>query len=364
MELTIDKKDLQNILKKAIAATEKKSALPILSNFLLEAYDSKLTVQATDLEVHVAVSVMAKVESEGKACVNAKRLTEISRLLPENEVYIKLEDNNLKIKSGKTKYSLPTVPPEDFPGLYPFPEENAFVISGDELLNSIQKTIYATSKEESTFALQGVKYKSLNGEIHSVATDGHRLALYKLEKRGNGEIDSIIPPKALNELRKLLTGLEDVEIASSQQYVFFRTKEWILMSRLLEGIFPDYTNVIPQEFSIEIKLNKKEFLEAVKRVSAVVEGDLKPVKLTLENNKLILRAFSSEFGEAIDELDVEYEGEEFVIGFNARYLIDAVDVIDEEEILIKFTTANSQTMIVPVENDKYLAIIMPMEVKD
>ena len=364
MELTIDKKDLQNILKKAIAATEKKSALPILSNFLLEAKDDKLTVQATDLEVHVAVSVIAKVENEGKACVNAKRLTEIARLLPENQVYIKLEYNSLKIKSGKTKYSLPTAPPEDFPGLYPFPEENAFVVSGDELLNSIQKTIYATSKEESTFSLQGVKYKSYDSKIDSVATDGHRLALYRLDKNGNGEIDSIIPPKALNELRKLLTGVEDVEIASSQQYVFFRTKEWILMSRLLEGIFPDYTNVIPQEFSIEIKLNKKEFLEAVKRVSAVVEGDLKPVKLTLTENKLTLRAFSPEFGEAIDEIDIQYEGEEFSIGFNARYLIDAVDVIDEEEIFIKFTTPNSQTMIVPSENENYLAIIMPMEVKD
>jgi len=364
LELTIDKKDFQNILKKAIAATEKKSALPILSNFLLEAKDDKLTVQATDLEVHVAVSVIAKVENEGKACVNAKRLTEIARLLPENQVYIKLEDNSLKIKSGKTKYSLPTAPPEDFPGLYPFPEENAFVVSGDELLNSIQKTIYATSKEESTFSLQGVKYKSYDSKIDSVATDGHRLALYKLDKNGNGEIDSIIPPKALNELRKLLTGVEDVEIASSQQYVFFRTKEWILMSRLLEGIFPDYTNVIPQEFSIEIKLNKKEFLEAVKRVSAVVEGDLKPVKLTLTENKLTLRAFSPEFGEAIDEIDIQYEGEEFSIGFNARYLIDAVDVIDEEEIFIKFTTPNSQTMIVPAENENYLAIIMPMEVKD
>jgi len=364
LELTIDKKDFQNVLKKAIAATEKKSALPILSNFLLEANDEKLTVQATDLEVHVAVSVPANIKEEGKACVNAKRLTEISRLLPESEVYIKLENNTLKIKSGKTKYSLPTVPPEDFPGLYPFPEENAFVVSGEELLNSIQKTLYATSKEESTYALQGVKYKSIKTNIDSVATDGHRLALYKLEKKGNAELDAIIPPKALNELKKLLTGLEDIEIASTQQYIFFRTKEWLLMSRLLEGIFPNYLEVIPTEFSIEIKINKKEFLEAVKRVSAVVEGDLKPVKLRLEPKKLILRAFSPEFGEAIDELEIEYEGEEFAIGFNARYLIDAVEVIDEENIIIKFTNPNAQTMIVPEENEKYIAIIMPMEVKD
>ncbi len=364
MELLIDKKDLQNVLKKAIAATEKKSALPILSNFLIEAKDSKLTVQATDLEVHVAVSVLAKVEQEGKACVNAKRLTEISRLLPGNEVYVKLEDSTLKIKAGKTKYSLPTVPPEDFPGLYPFPEENAFSISGEQLQEAIQKTIYATSKEESRFALQGVLFKSMNSNIDTVATDGHRLALYKIEKTGKGEINSVIPQKALNELKKLLTGLEDVEIASTEQYVFFRTKEWILMSRLLEGIFPDYTQVIPKEFSIEIKIGKREFLESVKRVSAVVEGDVKPVKLKLSEGKLMLRAFSSEFGEAIDELSVDYSGDEFSIGFNAKYLIDAVEVIDEDEIFIKFTNSNAQTMITPVDNERYIAIIMPMDVQE
>ncbi len=312
----------------------------------------------------MAVSVMAKVEQEGKACVNAKRLTEISRLLPGDEVYIKLEDSTLKIKAGKTKYSLPTVPPEDFPGLYPFPEENAFSVSGDELQNSIQKTLYATSKEESRYAIQGVKYKSLDGQIDTVATDGHRLALYRIERKGTGEIDVVIPQKALTELRKLLTGLEDVEIASTEQYIFFRTKEWILMSRLLEGIFPDYSQVIPKEFTIEIKLNKKEFLEAVKRVSAVVEGDVKPIRLKLIDNKLILRSFSAEFGEATDEIDIEYEGSEFSIGFNAKYIIDAVDVIDEEEIFIRFTNPNAQTMITPVENDKYIAIIMPMDVPE
>ncbi len=364
MELLIDKKDLQNVLKKAIAATEKKSALPILSNFLLEAKDSKLTVQATDLEVHVAVSVLAKVEEEGKACVNAKRLTEIARLLPGNEVYVKVEDSSLKIKAGKTKYSLPTAPPEDFPGLYPFPEENAFAIPGSELQEAIQKTIYATSKEESRFALQGVLFKSLNGNIDTVATDGHRLALYKIEKSGNGEINSVIPQKALNELKKLLSGLEDVEIASTEQYVFFRTKEWILMSRLLEGVFPDYTQVIPKEFTIEINLNRREFLDSVKRVSALVEGDVKPVRLKLTDGKLIFRSFSSEFGEAVDELDIGYEGEEFSIGFNARYLIDAVEVIDEEEIYIRFTSPNAQTMITPVGNDRYIAIIMPMDVQE
>ncbi|WP_456384594.1 DNA polymerase III subunit beta [Persephonella sp.] len=363
MELVIDKTDLQNLLKKAISATEKKSALPILSNFLLEAKEDRLIVQGTDLEVHVSVSVFAKVEKEGTACVNAKKLTDISRLLPSSEVYIKLEDSTLKIKSGKTKYNLPVVPSEDFPMMYPFPEDNAFIVSGDEIQKAISKTSYAASKEETRFALQGVLFKSLDGSMDLVATDGHRLALYTIDRNGKGEVNIIVPQKALNELKKLLTGFEDVEMAASDQYVFFRTKEWVLMSRLLEGAFPDYTKVIPQEFSIEIKVDKKEFLDAVKRVSAVIEGDPKPVKLTLKENTLELVSRSSEYGEATDELPVEYQGEEFSIGFNARYLIEAVEVIDGDNALIRFTSPNAQTLILPEdETDRYRAIVMPMEI--
>ncbi len=367
MELVIDKSDLQNVLKKAISATEKKSALPILSNFLLEAKDDKLTVQGTDLEVHVSVSVFAKVEQEGIACVNAKKITDISRLLPSNEVYIKLEDNNLRIKSGRTKYNLPISSADDFPNLYPFPEDNAFVISGENLQKAISKTLYATSKEESRFALQGVLFKSLDGTIDVVATDGHRLALYNIDRTGNGDINIIVPQKALNELKRLLTGLEDVEVAATDQYVFFRTKEWILMSRLLEGAFPDYSQVIPENFSREIHVNKKEFLDAVKRVSAVIEGDTKPLKLVLKTGEeggiLQLRSASSEYGEAVDELNIDYSDEEFSIGFNAKYIIEAVDVIDTESVIVKFTNPNAQTLFLPSEDtDRYKAIVMPMEI--
>jgi DNA polymerase-3 subunit beta len=364
MEITIDKSSLQDVLRKAISATEKKSALPILSNFLLEAKDDKLIVEGTDLEVHVKISVFAKVEQEGKACVNAKKITDIARLLPSETVHIKLEDSILKIKSGKTKYSLPTVNPEDYPQMYPFPEDTAFLISGAELQNAINKTLYAASKEESRYALQGDLFKSRDSYIDVVATDGHRLALYTTEREGQSDIniEVVIPQKSLNELKKLLTGMEDVEIAATSQYAFFKTKEWVLMTRLLEGAFPDYTQVIPSEFSIEITLDKKEVLESVKRVSAVVEGDVKPIKFTLKNNLLELRSFSQEFGEAVDEIEIDYEGEEFVIGFNAKYVIEALEALDEEKFYMKFTNPNAQTLVQPVESEKYKAIIMPMDI--
>ena len=362
MEVIIDKGELGNLLKKVISATEKKSALPILANFLVEAKDDKLVVQGTDLEVHVLASCFAKVEKEGAVCVNAKRFTDISRLLPQNEVLIKEEDSKLKIVSGKTKYSLPTSPTDEFPQMYPFPENISFSISGDNLLEAIQKTIYATSKEESRFALQGVLFKTVENNIDVVATDGHRLALYKIEKTGNGDIEVIIPQKALNELKKLATDFEDIDVASTEQYAFFKSRDWILMTRVLEGAFPDYTQVIPDEFSIEIQVDKRAFLEAIKRVSAIVEGEPKPTKLTLRKGVLELKTFSSEFGEAVDEIEIDYEGDEYSMGFNAKYLIDAVSVIDEDNIFIKFTNPEAQTLFSPVEAQNYIAIVMPMEI--
>lgn len=364
MKLTIDRTDLQNVLKKAISATEKKSALPILSNFLIQAKEDKLIIEGTDLEVHVRVSVFAKIEEEGTACVNAKKLTDIARLLPNEKVDIKLEENSLKIKSGKTKYSLPVVPSEDFPQMYPFPEESSFLVSGSSLQDAIGKTLYAASKEESRYALQGALFKTKDGNIDVVATDGHRLALYTIEKTGNSEVDIevIIPQKALNELKKLLTGMEDVEMAATNQYAFFKSQEWLLMTRLLEGAFPDYTQVIPKEFTIEITLDKKQLIDAVKRVSAVVEGDTKPIKFSLKENKLELTSFSQEYGEAVDEIDISYEGEEFIIGFNAKYVIEAVEAIDEDQFYMKFTNPKAQTLIQPIENERYKAIIMPMDI--
>jgi DNA polymerase-3 subunit beta len=362
MEVVIDKVDLQNILKKVISATEKKSVLPALANFLIEAKEDKLIVQGTDLEVHVLASVFADIKEEGVVSVNAKKLTDISRLLPQNEVLLKLEDNKLKIQSGKTKYNLPVFSVEEFPQMYPFPQDSSFTISGEELLNGINKTIYAAAKDETRFALQGVLFRTRNEGIDAVATDGHRLALYQMEKSGNGEMNEILPQKALNELKKLITGLEDIEVASTEQYAFFKTADWILMTRLIEGEFPDYTQFIPQEFVIEITVDKKDFIESVKRVSAIFEGEPKPIKLTLKENKIELKSFSQELGEAVDELDIEYSGDEFSIGFNAKYILDAVNVIDGDKVQIKFTGPESQTLILPEDNTKYQAIVMPMEI--
>ncbi|MGB9766365.1 MAG: DNA polymerase III subunit beta [Sulfurihydrogenibium sp.] len=362
MKITVDRKIFQEAVKKVIA--EKKAALPILTNFLLKAENGRLVIQGTDLEVFTTYWINADVEEEGAVCVNAKKLTDISKVLPSTEVSLSLEKSNLKIVSGKTKYSIPTVDPNDFPTFESFPSDLAVSISGSTLLNGITKTVYAASKDESRFALNGVCFSFVDSHIDFVATDGHRLALYKGEITGKGvEGKHIVPQKALSEVKKLVSEYEDVEIAISGSSIFFKGGDWMLSARLLEGIFPDYTQVIPTTFNIQVEVSKNEIIDSVKRVVVAEESDAKPIKLTLKENKLIVSTPTSEDTFAEDEIDIDYEGEEFEIGFNGKYIIEAIDEIEDSRVLMKFINKDSQTVIVPKdENEPYLAVVMPMSI--
>lgn len=362
MKINVDKKSFQEAVKKVIA--EKKAALPILTNFLLKAEDGRLVIHGTDLEVFTTYWINADVEEEGSVCVNAKKLTDISKVLPSAEVNLHIDKNNLKITSGKTKYSLPTTPAEDFPTFEEFPSDLAVSISGNTLLEGISKTVYASSRDESRFALNGVCFSFVNNHIDFVATDGHRLALYKGEITG-GKIEGkyIVPQKALAEVKKLVSEYEDIEVAISGSSIFFKGSDWMLSARLLEGVFPDYTQVIPSAFNIEIEVSKGDILDSVKRVIVAEEKDTKPIKIILKENKLIVSTPTSEDTFAEDEIDIDYTGEDFEIGFNGKYIIEALDEIQDSRVLIKFINKDSQTVIVPKdENEPYLAVVMPMNI--
>jgi DNA polymerase sliding clamp subunit (PCNA homolog) len=196
-----------------------------------------------------------------------------------------------------------------------------------------------------------------------VATDGHRLALYNIQVNGNLEGKYIVPLKALNELKKLVSDFEDVEVAVSGSSIFFKGSNYILSARLLEGVFPDYTQVIPNSFNIEIVLSKSELIDSIKRVIIAEDNDNKPIKLKLVNNKLIISTPPTSDAYAEDEIEVNYDGEEFEIGFNGKYILEAVDEIENENIVIKFINKDSQTVIVPEDSEeRYLAVVMPMTI--
>jgi DNA polymerase-3 subunit beta len=361
MKVKAYKKDLQEAFKKVIS--EKKSALPILTNFLLKAEDGKLTVYGTDLEVYTSYIIPADVEEEGSICVNSKKMIDISKVLAQNEALLYTDGETLKITSGKTKYSLPTFDSEDFPLPESYPSDLTVLISGKELLEGVSRTIYAVSKDESRFALNGVCFSFIDDKLEFVATDGHRLALYSTQISGKLEGKYIVPQKALNEIKKLVSDVEDVEVAVSGSSIFFKGSNYILSARLLEGIFPDYKQVIPDSFNIEITLSKSELIESIKRVIIAEENDNKPIKLRILDNKLIISTPPTSDAYAEDEIEVSYDGEEFEIGFNGKYILDAVDEIENENIVIKFINKDSQTVIVPGNSEeRYLAVVMPMTI--
>lgn len=361
MKLTVSKKDFQEALKKVLS--EKKSTLPILTNFRLKAEGDKLYVYGTDLEVYTTYWIPAVVEEEGDICVSSKKLIDISKVLPTSEVVLTKQDSSLKLLSGKTKYSLPTVDPADFPVFEEFPKDLAIKVIGSELLKGINKTIYAASKDESRFTLNGVCFSFTEDGLDLVATDGHRLALYKVNYQGR--IDKgkyIVPIKALSELKKVLSDAVDVEIAVVGYNMFFEGGQWTVQTRLLDGIFPDYTMVIPKEYMIEVLVSKGELLESIKRVIVPIEESTKPVKIELSAGLMKISS-ASEGTEAEDQIEVEYAGEVFEIGFNGNYLIDAVEEIESSDCVIQFTGKDSQTVVKPVkEIEPYISIVMPMNI--
>ncbi len=363
MKLQVDREEFEDVLKKAKEATEKKSALPILTNFLIVAEDEKLTVKATDLENYLILSLKAEIEEEGAVCVSSKSLSDIVRNLNSALVYLQTEGEKLLITGGRSRFRLPTVPAEDFPE---FPEmvEGEESVSGNLILEGISKTEYAIAKEEARIALQGMYMRGHEGKIHFVGSDGHRLALY--EPEGSFSYELLVPRKSLKVIQRLLTGIENVAVAKSSDgsFAYFSTEDWKLIVRLLEGEYPDYLAVIPSEFSAEMLLDVEEFKRALRRLAGLAEGKIFPVKITLNDNLALLEFMDPEFGEGREEIDVDYVGEPFEIGFNGKYLLEALDALDSEKAWFRFTTPDTASLLESddYEKDPYKCIIMPMRV--
>ncbi len=363
MKLQIDREEFEEALKKAKEATEKKSALPILTNLLLVTQGDRLIIKATDLENYLLLSVKADVEEEGSVCVSSRSLSDIIRNLPSAVINLENEADKLVITGGRSRFRLPTAPPEDFPE-FPELQEGQESISGNLILEGIDKTEYAIAKEEARIALQGMYMRGHEGRIHFVGSDGHRLALF--EPEGSFSYELLVPRKSLKVIRRLLTGIEDVRVSKSEDgsFAHFTTEEWKLMVRLLEGEYPDYIAVIPKEFSAEVLVDADEIKRALKRLSGLSEGKIFPVKITLSDNLAIIEFADPEFGEGREELDVDYIGEPFEIGFNGKYLLEALESFDSERVWIRFTTPDTAALLESddFEKDPYRCIIMPMRV--
>jgi DNA polymerase-3 subunit beta len=363
MRVIVNRGEFEEALKKAKLATEKRIANPILNNFKLFAKEDRLSIYATDLESFLVLEVPARVEETGTASVNASKLTSIVEEMSSAEVYIELKEGKLFVKGGKSQFKLVCADPLEFPEFPQIQCKNT--ISSNLLLKGIPKVEYAISKEDMRHALQGMYVSSKEGKLHFVGSDGYRLALYMHEGISLEE-DLLFPRKSLKVLEKLLKGtLGEVEVGKDGNFVHVKGEDWQLSVRLLEGEYPDYMAVIPTDYTLNVLLDKNEFENAIQRLSAISSASAFPVKLTFTNDVVRVEISDPEFGEGKDEVDVlEILGnsEAMEIGFNGKYLLEALGEFDSERIYLKAIDPDSPVVLesANLEKEPYLCIIMPM----
>ncbi len=372
MKLTIEKNDLFSLVSRAQNIIEKRNTMPILVNVLFEAEGSALKIFATDLEVSLTDQCAARVHEPGRVAVNAKSLFEIVKELPDGAIHLEKKENNwLKLTQHRSVFNIVGMSPEEYPVFPTFNTQEFMRIESDVLSEMIEKTIYSVSSDHTRYHLNGVFFeKQKEGDrsvYRMVATDGHRLSL--VDRKTEGQIGSgadqgvIIPRKGLYEIRKLLETSEgNVEIAVEGSQLIVRKESSVLMIRLIEGKYPNYQQLIPQNLKELISVNREILLSSLKRVSLLSNQKSKGVTLALSNNKMEITSNNPELGDAKEELEVEYRGREMKIGFNARYILDVLGSMKDEMVQIELNDQLSPGLVRPHNDKSYTCVVMPMRI--
>jgi DNA polymerase-3 subunit beta len=372
MKATIERATLLKGLSHVQSVVERRNTIPILSNVLIEATaEGSLRLMATDLDLQINESVAASVEQPGATTVSAHTLFDIARKLPEGaQVSLSAADGRMAIVAGRARFSLATLPRDDFPVIAEGELPTQFEMPAEALKQIIDKTRFAISTEETRYYLNGIfLHVSEDGGsqpvLKAAATDGHRLARVTLPRPEGAESmpDVIVPRKCVAELRKLLDEVDgSVGVSLSGTKIRFDLGQAILTSKLIDGTFPDYSRVIPTGNDKILKLDPSAFMEGVDRVSTIATEKTRAVKMALDRDKITLSVTSPENGTAAEEVPGEYVAAPFEIGFNSRYLMDILGQIDGDVVEVHLADAAAPTLI--RENDKApaLYVLMPMRV--
>ncbi|HXF11057.1 MAG TPA: DNA polymerase III subunit beta [Desulfuromonadaceae bacterium] len=366
MNLTISKEQILTGLQAVQNVVSSRTTLPILSNVLLRADKDRLEFTATDLDVTVACSVEAKVKKAGATTVPVKKLFGIVRELNGNEIDIETDDKNITaIRSGPSYYKIHGLSADEFPPLPKFKDDKKVGLTQETVKAMMKKTSFAVSTDESRYVLNGIFFSLKDNKMTLVATDGRRLALVDEEvdiaEKSSGEF--IVPAKAVTELNRLLQEKGDVEIKYGENQASFALKDdkgfsVLLITKLIEGNYPNYKQVIPAEAKERIALVREEFLQALRRAEIMTSEKANSCKLTFGKNNLAITANSPEVGEARETLAVNYKGKEMAIAFNPRYLIEALSALGEDEVFFELIDELSPGVV--KINGPFLYVVMPM----
>lgn len=370
MRFTISREKLLEGLQAVTPAVPAKTTLPVLANLLVETTERGIRFSATDLDIAVSTEVTADVETAGAITIPAKKLIEIARELPPSSVKIGASgEQRVTLECGRSKFKLLGLPRDEFPTFPSVRFNDSWRVKSSELQKLISHTAFAVSTEESRPILNGVLWELREDRMRMVATNGHRLAKMEIAVEGSSAPpgDLIVPPKALEQIRRLFPAEEELEIARGDNHLGFRSPFTSVFTRLVEGPYPNYEQVIPKDNDRYCLADKAALTSALKRMSVIASDQTHRIKMSFNSGMLKFSVTTPDLGEAQDELPITYNGDQLDIGFNATYLLEILRYMPTEQIRLTFKAPERAATIEPEGWDdpsKYLCLVMPLRLMD
>jgi len=370
MELKIKKADFLNLLKWTQGIVEKRGTMPILSNILLESTQTGLKVSATDLEISLVAEAGAETKTPYRVVVNARNLYEIIKEAPEEVIKVtKKGDFGIEVASGKSRFKVIGMNPDDFPVLPQVSDKNAITVDADEFLEMIAKTFSSASTDETRYTLNGLYLvkvpKGDKAFFRVVATDGHRLSYAERETTTKWNLAKgiIIPRKGVAELKNLIaSGDGELTVSIDEKAILFRKGKIALTVRLIEGDFPNYEQVIPKKVEKIVSVDRNALVGALRRASIMTSDQARGVKLAFSSGAIEVSASHPDLGEATEEILIDYKGGNFQVGFNPRYFLDVLAVLEDEKVVLELKDEVSPCVIRSEFDRGFLALVMPMRI--
>lgn len=367
MKIKIEKGSFLQTLQKAQGVVEKRTTMPILSNILMEAKQGGLEIIATDLEVSFKDVCSASVIKEGGTTINARKLFEIIKELPENDIEIEVKENNrTTIKSGKARFNINGLSVSEFPAFPSYNEGIMTVVDPDAVKDMIEKTLFAISLDETRHNINGLFFESNgeDGKIRMVATDGYRLAMAEkvLDTNFNLKKGVIIPKKGVSELKRLLETEGSLLMGFTENSGIFKKGNAVLVTRLIDGEFPEYRQVIPKGNDKTITIEREKLAGSLKRMSLLSSDKVKGVKFNISKGKMEFYSNNPDLGDAMEEMDIDYNGDNIEVSFNANYIIEALNILTTKDIVIELKDSTSPCVIKTIGAGDYIYVVMPMRI--
>jgi len=360
MKIKTSKEQLLKGIQVVQNVVSPRATLPILSNILIATQGNQLRFMGTDLDIGISCVIPVNIIEEGAITLSAKRFGDIVKELPDSEVMIVVKKNNfVEIECESCRFKLSGIPKDEFPKFPDFKDREAIRIEQGLLKEMLQLTSFAVSHEETRYILNGILFEVRGSRLKLVATDSRRLALTErdIEHAAQKDMNIIVPSKAINELNRNLKETGEISLVMGNNQVLFQIDDILIASRIIEGEFPNYSQVIPKPADKKIKINRSRLTAAIRRAGLLSTPDYQAVKLEIFKNKLVLSKSTPDLGESREELEMEYSGKELIMGFNPHYLLDVLRNVKEETVSLEMLDSDKPAVL---RLDGYLYLVLPM----